>query len=134
MTPAEIAAARALADTEEVPFNRLTDLGQALRQRDEAMARLARACELLKQAIDRRRRIAQTEGEAMTRPKQTKRYDYIGAVYGGVQSDMRGDDLQQSVKRVLRRLVREAVMEIAHADGSRTFKQLRDHIARKLVP
>ena len=46
----QIAAARALADAEEIPFNRLTDLGQALRQRDEARERLARACELLEVA------------------------------------------------------------------------------------
>lgn len=69
-----------------------------------------------------------------------KPYDYVGAVYGGVQRDTRGDDLQQSVKRVLRRLVREAVDEVfdqANIDPEANDFHggpMREFVARKLVP
>jgi hypothetical protein len=63
----------------------------------------------------------------MTRPKQTK-----------IQRDAEiCVDLSFDgpwTKRFLRRLVREAVNEIWHADGTRTIRQLREHLAKKLVP
>ena len=69
----------------------------------------------------------------MSTPKR-KRYDYVGAVYGGVQMDMRGDDLQQSVKRILRKLVREAVRVQWECGTSGALQDYADRIAKELIP
>ncbi len=63
----------------------------------------------------------------MTKPKRAKPYDYEGALYGLTAKQYIDDG---RAKKILRKLVREAVREVFDVGGHDTA----DRIAKKLVP